>query len=174
MLTKASARPGKGGTERSRARLILDNLEEIIGCAALGIVVLAAVWGVFTRYVTHTPATWTSEVATLAFAWVVFLGAGAAFKRGGHVSIDMLMMALPGRIARILQIATDLIVLGFCIYVCLLATEVSIANWDNPTSVLRLPVATAYLAVALGFASMAVRHAQTAWTRRGAFSAAKT
>jgi len=158
-------RPDSGGADEPRLRPLFGQVEEILGCTALVIVVLAAGWGVFTRYVTHTPATWTSEAATTAFAWAVFIGAAAAFKRGGHVSIDMLITALPPRAGRLLQAATDIVVLAFCLGVAALATQASIANWDNPTSVLRVPVATIYIALALGFAFMALRQCESGWAR---------
>ena len=64
---------------------LLDNIEEIVSGIALVIVVLSASWGVFTRYLTKSPATWSGEIATLAFSWLVFVGASACFKHGGHV-----------------------------------------------------------------------------------------
>ena len=66
----------------------LDIVEEVIAGAALLVVVLAVCWGVLTRYVTAQPAAWSGEVAGMGFAWLVFLGAAAGFKRGLHVSID--------------------------------------------------------------------------------------
>ena len=153
---------------------LTDNIEEVVSGTALVVVVLSASWGVFTRYLTRQPATWTGELATIAFAWVVFIAASACFKRGGHVSIDMLVGFLPRRLAAPIQAAIDLVVFVFCVCVALLAAQVSVQNWDNPTSVLRLPMSTTYIAVTLGFAMMALRHAQVAcrrWAGRPAMGA---
>jgi TRAP-type C4-dicarboxylate transport system permease small subunit len=144
---------------------LIDNLEEIVSGAALVIVVASASWGVFTRYLTRTPATWAGELATLAFAWVVFVGASVCFKRGGHVSIDMLVNFLPRVLRARLQAAIDVVVLVFCVSVAVLATRFSIQSWDHPTSVLRVPVSVNYLAVAVGFGMMAIRHAGIGWRR---------
>ena len=36
------------------------------------VVLLAAIsWGVLSRYVTHTPATWVAEVAGISFSWLI-------------------------------------------------------------------------------------------------------
>ena len=150
----------------------VTNTEEIIAGAGLLVVVAAVSWGVFTRYLTHQPATWTSEVGTIAFARTVFIGASAAFKHGGHVSIDMLVMFLPGALRSWLQSTAEFVVVIFCIAVSVLAMMSSITNWDNPTSVLRLPVSTSYLPVSVGFGLMAIRQVHATWMRyRGAASA---
>jgi TRAP-type C4-dicarboxylate transport system permease small subunit len=50
---------------------------------------------VVTRYITAQAAAWASELATLAFAWLVFFGASACIKYRLHPSIDMLVRRLP-------------------------------------------------------------------------------
>ena len=58
----------------------LRNFEEIVACTALTVVVLSTSWGVFTRYVSAQPATWSAEIAAVGFCWAIFLGSAAAFK----------------------------------------------------------------------------------------------
>jgi TRAP-type C4-dicarboxylate transport system permease small subunit len=146
-------------TERGRLLAAIDSIEEILACAALVIVVLAVAWGVITRYVTAQPAPWTGEVSGIAFAWVVFLGAAAGFKRGLHASIDLLTAHLPPALGRALTILVDLGVLAFAAYVTWLGIEFTGRNLDNPSSVLRVPMSIIYLAVTLGFASITFRQA---------------
>lgn len=144
--------------DRSAALRALDNLEELIAAAALVLVVLSVAWGVLTRYVMAQPAAWTGEVAAMAFAWVVFLGAAAGVKRGLHVSIELLVARLPDGLRRLLQRIVDLGLLVWMLYVAWLGVGFTADNWDNPSSVLRLPLSVVYAAVTLGFALMAVRH----------------
>ena len=135
----------------------LDMAEEALACAALVVVVLAVAWGVLTRYVTAQPAPWAGEVSGMAFAWLVFLGSAAGFKRGMHASVDLLTARLPGMVRRVLEIAVDLAVLAFAAYVAWLGFEFTHRNLDNPSPVLRLPMSIIYLPVALCFVSVAVR-----------------
>ena len=135
----------------------LDLAEEVLACAALVLVVLAVAWGVLTRYVTAQPAPWAGEVAVMAFAWLVFLGSAAGFKRGMHASVDLLTARLSGMVRRPLEIVVDLTVLAFAAYVVWLGLEFTNRNLDNPGPVLRLPMSIIYLPVALCFASVAVR-----------------
>jgi len=142
---------------RLRASLV-DQFEEILAGAALVVVVLAVCWGVVTRYITAQPATWAGEVAAMAFAWMVFVGASAALKRGMHVHIDMVLLVLPRGPRRIVTLAADAVVLGFLATGLVLAVEFAIDSWDNPTSVLRLPLTTIYGAVVVGFACLLWRY----------------
>jgi TRAP-type transport system small permease protein len=139
--------------------------EEAIAGAALVVVVLVTCWGVVTRYVTEQPATWTGEVAGIAFAWLVFLGAAAGFKYGMHVAIDMLVVALPVPLRRVLMAFVDVLVLAFLAILFVLAVQFSIDAWTDPTSVLRLPRSVTYVSVVVGSACMAVRYGQAAWRR---------
>ena len=165
------ARPAQGDPGHSRpvsdparpsGRLVLgrfDIAEEVVACAALLVVVLAVCWGVLTRYVTAQPAAWAGEVAGMGFAWLVFLGAAAGFKRRLHVSIDILTRLLPRTIERFLATLVQLGILLFAGYVTWLGTGFTIDNLDNPSPVLRLPQSTIYLAVTVGFLSIGLRQA---------------
>lgn len=141
------------------------HVEEIIACAALAVVVGSVFWGVFTRYVTAQPATWSAEIAAAAFCWMIFLGSAAAFKRGLHVSIDMLTGILPATLRRALSVVTDLVVLGFLAWVSQLSISFTIDSWDTPMPSLRWPYSIHYAGAALGFVMMTFRHAVAAWGR---------
>lgn len=144
---------------------LLRHFEEVVGAAALIVVVLAVCWGVVTRYITAQPATWAGEVAAIAFAWLVFIGAGAALKRNMHVSIDMLVLALPERVQSVLTRLIDAFVLAFLAYALFLSAEFTVEAWDNPSSVLRVPMSVVYAGVAIGFASLLLRYVQAALPR---------
>lgn len=140
-----------------------DRFEEAIAGAALVIVILATCWGVVTRYVTEQPATWSGEVAAIAFAWLVFVGAAAGFKYGMHVAIDMVVGLLPARPRRVLLMLADGLVLVFLATLLVLAVQFSIDAWGDPTSVLRLPRTFIYASVVVGSLCMLLRFARVAW-----------
>lgn len=134
--------------------------EELLAGIGLVIVVLSVCWGVLTRYVTAQPAAWAGELAQIAFAWVVFLGAAAGFKYGMHISIDMLLSRLPQRIARPLQWLGDCLVLGFLVYVIWLAILFNLESWSAPTPALHLPRSVVYGSVLVGLSFMVIRYLQ--------------
>ena len=70
-------------------KFIIKNLEEIIAAIAICIVVLAAFYGVISRYILNNPVNWSNELATISFTWAVFLGAAAAWKSNKHIHLDL-------------------------------------------------------------------------------------
>jgi TRAP-type transport system small permease protein len=152
-------------TQRPAALRPFDHFEEAVAGVALVVVVLSVCWGVATRYVTAQPATWSGEVAAIAFAWLVFVGAAAGFKYGMHVAIDMLVALLPVSPRRWLLAAADALVIAFLATLFILAIEFSIDAWDDPTSVLRLPRTVTYASVVVGSLCMVVRYVRVAWRR---------
>jgi len=150
---------------RAPARWLLGHFEEVVAGIALVVVVLATCWGVVTRYIIDQPATWAGEVATIAFAWLVFVGAASGFKYGMHVAIDMAVALLPPTARRMLMAAADLLVLAFLLTLLALSVEFSINAWGDPTSVLRLPRTVTYASVVVGSFCMLLRYARNAWRR---------
>lgn len=70
--------------------------------AALTVVVTFQVLG---RYVPFIPRPlWTEEVARLLLAWMVFLGAAVALRRGEHFLIDVIPRRVDARVGRALQV----------------------------------------------------------------------
>lgn len=143
----------------------LDYVEEVIAGVALVIIVASTCWGVVTRYITDQPAAWSGEVAGIAFAWLVFVGAAAGVKYGAHMSIDMLVVGLPAALRRIVLAVADAFVLGFLLTVLVLAVEFSVNAWGDPTSVLRLPRSVTYASVVVGSFCMLLRYGRVAWRR---------
>ena len=132
--------------------------DEAIGAGALLVTVGSVGWGVVTRYVTAQPAVWASEVAAIAFAWLTFFGASACFRHNAHPSIDMLVGRVPAGPQRVVRLAVDLLVAAFLAYFCWLGLEFSIAAWDNPTAVLRLPMTVVYGPITFASLMMLTRH----------------
>lgn len=149
----------------SRGRGPFSLFEEVVAGTALVVVVLATCWGVASRYVTEQPAAWAAEVAAIAFAWLVFVGAAAGFKYGMHVAIDMVVALLPPAPRRVLMAVADLLVMAFLITLLVLAVQFSIDSWTDPTSVLRLPRTVVYASVVVGSLCMLLRYGRAAWRR---------
>lgn len=147
--------------------------EEVLAGAALVVLVGTVCWGVVTRYVTATPAAWTGDISSVAFAWLIFMGSAAAFKYGMHMSIDLLWMLLPATGRRVLGALVDLLVIAFLAYATWLGVQFCLASMDDPLPILRWPRAVLYAAVMVGFACMGLRYAALAWRRaRGDFAPA--
>lgn len=75
----------------------LDRLEKlVIWITSLLVVVLLGnetlgmVYDLFGRSIP-----WTTELSVCLFAWIVFLGAGILTRRGGHISLEIIVERLP-------------------------------------------------------------------------------
>jgi TRAP-type C4-dicarboxylate transport system permease small subunit len=128
----------------------------------IGFVVLvcAIVWGVLSRYVTEAPATWVEEVSSIAFAWVVFMGAAEAHRRAKHVSVDLITSFLPAGPRVALAVATEIFVVLYCLYVAWLGAQQAITSNAAYTSMLHIPLSVLYAGLTLGFLAMALRGLQ--------------
>lgn len=59
---------------------------------------------VFFRYVLNNALPWPEEAARALMIWMMAVVSGEAYRKGGFVAIDMLIMALPFRIASALKL----------------------------------------------------------------------
>lgn len=124
--------------------------------SAMLFLLLAVLWGVLTRYVTESPAVWTTEVSGILFTWVVFIGAAAALRDGQHIRVTLLLDALPDGASRLLRFAGDLVVAVFLCYGTWLAIGMMEMGATRFSPVMRVPFSWVYLAVVISFAAMSV------------------
>lgn len=83
-----------------------------ISIVAIALMVLAILIQVFFRYVLNSALPWPDEAARFMMLWLTGLMAPMAFRRGGFVAIDMVVMALPMKMGQIINILLLLISAG--------------------------------------------------------------
>lgn len=79
--------------------------------------VLDVTWQVFTRFVLRNPSSYTEELARFQLMWVGLLGASYAYRTKAHLGIDVLATKLTGTKRKILEVAINLLVLLFALFV---------------------------------------------------------
>ena len=141
-------------------KFIIKNLEEIIAAIAICIVVLAAFYGVISRYILNNPVNWSNELATISFTWAVFLGAAAAWKSNKHINLDLVYNFLPNVLKKISDWLKILILTIFFVFALYLAIKFTITAYNKPTSILRIPFSYVDLPVVLFFISLIIRSLQ--------------
>ena len=152
--------PERGAPAPQGFAWAVDQFEEIVASVAAVVVILSVTWGVLTRYITAQPAAWAGEVATLAFAWVVFFGASACIKYHMHPTIDLLVKRFPDKLRRLVAGMNHALMLSFCGFMVWFGTRFAIDAWESPSAVLRLPLTWLYGPVAFCFGLMIVRYLQ--------------
>lgn len=148
-----------------RALWVLDHIEEIVGGTFFVIIVITVFLGVLFRYLLNNPIPWTIELATIAFVWVVFLGASSAMKHQMHIGIDALTRLAPKPVQEVLGIAVNLGMLWLLWFFIYGGWTFSISAWMKITPVFKMPYTFVDLAVPVGSTLMAIRLVQQTVTR---------
>lgn len=134
----------------------IGRIESVLANTTLATLVLAVLWGVLTRYVTEEPAVWTTEISGILFTWVVFIGAAAAFRKGAHIKITLLVDVLPAKLAALIRRLAKLAVAVFVIYVTYLAYLMMLKGMTRLSPVVNIPFLWVYLAPLLSFGVMSL------------------
>ncbi len=137
---------------------LIANLDLAVACISFAILVVITFLGVIFRYFLGSPIIWIEEVQLWCFLWMTFLAAGAGFRKGTHVSIEIIFEMLPLNIQKILGFVNWLIVitiLGYVAYVGIDLLQLMI-KINKQTSILRMPLWFINAMVPIGFVLMVV------------------
>lgn len=126
---------------------LIDNIVAYTLVTILGMMVIAVVWQVFTRYVLVSPSTYTDELARFLMIWLGLLGAAYVSGRNMHLAIDILPNKLKGKSRLRLMVFIDLLIIVFATTVLMVGGGrlVYITYILNQTSAsLQIPLAYVY------------------------------
>lgn len=104
-------------------QVLLDvvlRIGKAISVFAIGMMVVFILVQVFFRYVLGNALTWPDEAARFCMLWMTGFMAPYAYRRGGFVAIDMVLMALPKAIGA----ALSFILLGVAGLVLIVAVDI--------------------------------------------------
>lgn len=144
---------------RSLITLVVRRIDAALaGLLAAAMLLLVGVnfANVVARYVFSAPLIAADEAMTFTMVWGVFVGAGLVSLRGGHLAMDLLPAALPGRAQRALRLAGAavlVVVLGFVMLQS--ADFIETITMIGMTSMAGgVPMWVPHLAIPTGFALM--------------------
>lgn len=63
---------------------------------------------VSTRYIYSQPLPWTEEASRFSYIWAIFLGAAIAQRSRSHMTVTILVDALPKKAQAVMQVLTDI------------------------------------------------------------------
>jgi TRAP-type C4-dicarboxylate transport system permease small subunit len=95
-------------TERKPAKLVahLRRAAELVSALLFAAMFGAFLVQVFTRYVMNDPASWTLEVCSIAYVWIVFFASAVVVDPRQHITFDMIYKSVNPRRRRIFAIIT--------------------------------------------------------------------
>ncbi len=135
---------------------ILKDLDLYIAAAAFVVMILVTFGGVIMRYLVGSPIIWAEEVQLWCFLWMTFFGAGAAFRYGSHVAVEIIVDKLPGNAQRVVAIIDYVIcvaVLAYLAYVGVNNVRLMVLI-HKATNILHVPYWLINSAVVVGCLSM--------------------
>ena len=100
------------------------------------------------------------EIQLLLEVWVVFLGAGYAFRAGGHVAVELLVEYLPEKIQKIIEYFIAVIVIGtigYLLYQSMGYFDLFQSS-ERTTSILQIPYTLVYGIVPIACVLMLVNY----------------
>lgn len=144
--------------KKNNAKSILGKLDVAVAGVVLVALIFLTFVGVIKRYIMRSPITWMEEVQMILFLWVVYLGAGAAFRNGSHVAIEVVVDALPKKISGLVErfdVLLQFIILGY-LFMEESSYYMQLVSTGKVTTLLRIPYAVAYAVVPVGGAVMII------------------
>jgi len=139
---------------------ILANLDFLVAGIMLAILVSLTFMGVIWRYVLKSPFTWLEEVQMACMVWVVFAGAGGAFRTGNHVAIEMVVDLFPEKAQKFMNIVITVVValvLGYLFWQSIGFVQM-VTSSGRSTSILKIPYAFIYGIAVVSYINMFISY----------------
>jgi TRAP-type C4-dicarboxylate transport system permease small subunit len=132
-----------------------DFIKYLVG-ALLAAMVAIVFWNVVSRYFLGASIAWSEEISRFMLIWVVFLGALLAYIKDEHLSLDILIKAVPKRIAHLMQVIADVGVL-YAIYIIVFGGfDLTMKSWDWLSPAAAIPYAYVYLIIPIAGSAMLI------------------
>ena len=92
---------------------VIEKILEVITIFGMVLLVIFALWQVFSRYILNDPSTFTDEFLRYAMIWTSMLGAAYVFGQRKHLALVFLRHKLHDRQRAVLMFFTDIVVILF-------------------------------------------------------------
>ena len=142
--------------KKNTLKYLYRNVENVIGGALLFLMIAFLAIQVISRYVFHSPTTWTEELSKIAFILSVFFGSVGAWHRNEHLALSVLTERVSQKTRCYLRIVSDLLTIAFCVAIfpamCTLVSsnfatgmKLAVTQWPKWIFYLFMPITWAML-----------------------------
>lgn len=138
----------------------LLNFDLLLASAILTILIFLTFLGVVWRYIFNAPFTWLEEVQTSCMVWIVFAAAGAAFRTGNHVAIEMVVDLMPEKVQKVMEWLISIVVVvvvGYLFFQSIGFIQVFLKS-GRSTSMLKIPYAVVYGIAIVSYIDMIISY----------------
>jgi TRAP-type C4-dicarboxylate transport system permease small subunit len=101
--------------------------------AGIALVLISAVvpWGVYTRYILNSAASWPEPAAVLLTIWLTFFGAAACYRLGIHMAVTVGVDLLPENARRVSDYAVETLMAAVAIFMVVYGYRLCAVTWNN-------------------------------------------
>lgn len=139
-----------------RWSMALSNATEYVAVAIFAGIVAVNLLAVIARYVFSSPIGWSEEALRYAIVWAVYLVAGATFRHGEQMMIDLIIIIPSRTIKRVAALLSLLTTLILAAVVVALGTPFLLDTGQVSPS-MRLPMWLPYASVVVGYLMIAIQ-----------------
>jgi TRAP-type C4-dicarboxylate transport system permease small subunit len=150
-----------------KLREILGNLDFIIAGTVLAALILFTFLGVIMRYFISRPVIWGEEFQLFCIIIIIFFGAGAGFRTGSHVAIDLVVDRLPRKAQRIFEVIIYVVSMLVFVYFALQSAAFvrQMYATKRSTDILNIPSFLTYSAFPVGCVLMMVNYTASVYRK---------
>ena len=103
----------------------------IVAGGALVLISAVIPWGVFTRYVLNSAASWPEPMAILLTIVLTFFGAAACYRAGTHMSVSVAVRALPPSLQRVIEPLSEVLVALVALFMVIWGARLVDTTWHQ-------------------------------------------
>jgi len=137
-----------------RLRAAMDALYRlcvVVSGAALVLISAVIPWGVFTRYVLNSAASWPEPMAILLTIVLTFFGAAACYRAGTHMSVSVMVRAMSRPWRRLVEPLGEALVALVSVFMVLWGGRLVGTTWHQSIAEFpALSVGVTYLPIPIG------------------------
>lgn len=129
----------------------------VIAGSALVLISAVVPWGVYTRYVLNSAASWPEPTAVLLTIVLTFFGAAACYRRGLHMNVGYFVGMLPPLGQRIADLIAQAAMALMAVFMTVWGEKLVEATWYNTIADFpSLSVGVTYLPIPIGGAILLI------------------
>jgi len=137
-----------------RFRVAMDTLYRlcvVVSGSALVLISAVIPWGVFTRYVLNSAASWPESMAILLTIVLTFIGAAACYRADTHMRVSILVRAMPRPWRRLIEPLAEGLTALFSLFMIIWGARLVGATWHQSIAEFpALSVGVTYLPIPIG------------------------
>ena len=121
--------------------------------SGVSLVLISAVipWGVYTRYVLNSAASWPEPMAILLTIVLTFFGAAACYRSGTHMRVTLVMDALPAGPRRVVELLGEALMALLSLFMVIWGGGLVETTWHQAIDAFPfLSVGATYLPIPIG------------------------